>query len=183
MLQMDLPCLHVLSKIDNLHLYPDLPFNLDFYTEVQSLTYLLPFLEREQAAGPGAVRAQAQQAGHGARSKFAALNEAIVDLVEDFALVGFETLAVEDKQSMTVLLRAIDRASGFVFGGAKGANESVWQIAMQQDAVTMDARDVQERWLDRSDEMDEEERRQWADEARQRGALGGPPSERDHPEA
>ena len=37
MLQMDLPHLNVLTKIDNLRNYPNLPFNLDFYTEVQDL--------------------------------------------------------------------------------------------------------------------------------------------------
>jgi hypothetical protein len=32
MLQMDLPHLNVLTKIDNLRNYPNLPFNLDYYT-------------------------------------------------------------------------------------------------------------------------------------------------------
>jgi hypothetical protein len=42
MLQMDLPHLNVLTKIDNLSNYPPLAFNLDFYTEVHDLRYLLP---------------------------------------------------------------------------------------------------------------------------------------------
>jgi hypothetical protein len=100
-------------------------------------------------------------------SKFSALNKAIVELVEDFALVGFETLAVEDKRSMMTLLRAIDRAGGYAFGGVEGANDTVWQMAMRSEGVTMDARDVQERWLDRRDELDEEERRAWAEESKE----------------
>lgn len=52
-------------------------FNLDFYTQVQDLSYLSEHLE---ASLP---------------PQFAALNMAIVSLVEDFGLVGFETLAVE----------------------------------------------------------------------------------------
>ncbi|KAF2188250.1 hypothetical protein K469DRAFT_703744 [Zopfia rhizophila CBS 207.26] len=170
MLQMDLPHLNVLTKIDNLRNHPNLPFNLDFYTEVQSLEYLLPHLNKEQISGiPGPTAAESSKSANNMEvdaptSKFAALNQAIVELVEDFALVGFETLAVEDKKSMMVLLRAIDRAGGYVFGGVEGANDSVWQIAMRQDAVTMDARDVQERWLDRREEMDEEERKAWEEE-------------------
>jgi len=171
MLQMDLPHLNVLTKIDNLKNYPDLPFNLDFYTEVQSLSYLIPHLNREQASGvpgpkpPEPLATEEDMEVDVPTSKFAKLNEAIVGMVEDFALVGFETLAVEDKKSMMVLLRAIDRASGYAFGSAEGANDTVWQVAMRQDAVTMDARDVQERWLDRRDEMDEEERKAWEEEA------------------
>ena len=172
MLQMDLPHLNVLTKIDNLQNYPNLPFNLDFYTEVQDLQYLLPHLNREQTSGiPGptslGTNEDTDMDDDEPTSKFSALNKAIVELVEDFALVGFETLAVEDKKSMMTLLRAIDRAGGYALGGIEGANETVWTMAMQQDAVTMDARDVQERWLDRRDELDEEERKAWENETKE----------------
>lgn len=174
MLQMDLPHLNVLTKIDNLANYPDLPFNLDFYTEVHSLSFLLPHLAAEQNSR---FSSHTETKKHPqsdsvvpdsdpATTKFEALNQAIVELIEDFSLVGFETLAVEDKKSMMVLLRAIDRAGGFAFGSAEGANDTVWQIAMRQDAVTMDARDVQERWLERREEMDEEERKAWEEEGK-----------------
>lgn len=141
--------------------------------------YLLPHLNREQTSGiPGPTLARANDDvdmdEDEPTSKFSALNKAIVELVEDFALVGFETLAVEDKKSMMTLLRAIDRAGGYALGGIEGANETVWSMAMQQDAVTMDARDVQERWLDRRDELDEEERKAWENETKEM---------RDRPEA
>src|ERR1700733_9110584 len=115
MLQMDLTHLNVLTKIDNLSKYPPLPFNLDFYTEVQDLSYLLPHLDAESSLMRG--------------SKFEGLNKAIVELVESFGLVGFETLAVEDKRSMMHILQVIDRAGGYAFGGAEGANDAVWQVA------------------------------------------------------
>ncbi|KAF1972165.1 hypothetical protein BU23DRAFT_555408 [Bimuria novae-zelandiae CBS 107.79] len=175
MLQMDLPHLNVLTKIDNLRDYGDLPFNLDFYTEVQDLNYLLPHLNREQASSiPGPSSASKERSTEGdandeeePTSKFSSLNKAIIELIEEFALVGFETLAVEDKKSMMTLLRAIDRAGGYAFGGIEGANDTVWQMAMRSEGITMDARDVQERWLDRRDELDEEERRAWAEESKE----------------
>lgn len=156
MLQMDLPHLNVLTKIDNLSTYGPLPFNLDFYAEVQDLSYLLPHLEDESPLLKN--------------PKFEGLNRAIVELVEDFGLVSFETLAVEDKKSMMKLLQAIDRAGGYVFGGAEGANDTVWQVAMREGMTTMDIRDVQERWLDAKDEYDEMERKELEEEARR---LGG----------
>jgi hypothetical protein len=184
MLQMDLPHLNVLTKIDNLRNYPNLPFNLDYYTEVQDLHYLLPHLNREQTSGiPGPTTAGANDDTEmddddEPTSKFSALNKAIVELVEDFALVGFETLAVEDKKSMMTLLRAIDRAGGYALGGIEGANETVWQMAMRSDGVTMDARDVQERWLDRREELDEEERKAWAEETKE---MSDPPEAQQVP--
>ncbi|EHY52766.1 GPN-loop GTPase 2 [Exophiala dermatitidis] len=155
MLQLDMTQLNVLTKIDNLAKYPSLPFNLDFYTEVQDLSYLLPLLEQESPMF--------------ARGKFTALNEAIVNLVEEFGLVGFETLAVEDKKSMMTLLHAIDRAGGYAFGAAEGANDTVWQVAVREGGVgKMDVRDVQERWIDQREEWDEIERKQWEEEQRKR---------------
>lgn len=151
MLQMDLPHLNVFTKIDKLSEYAPLPFNLDFYTEVQDLSYLLPHLEDESSV---------------MSAKFKGLNTAIVELVESFGLVGFETLAVEDKRSMMHLLQVIDRAGGYAFGGAEGANDTVWQVAMREGVTTMDVKDVQERWLDAKDEYDEKDRREWAEQAK-----------------
>lgn len=51
-------------------------FNLDFYTEVQDLSHLENLLN---TASP----------------RFSALNMAICSLIEDYSLVGYETLAVE----------------------------------------------------------------------------------------
>ena len=154
MLQMDLTQINVLTKIDNLSKYPTLPFNLDFYTEVQDLEYLLPSLEEESPMFAG--------------GKFSALNEAIVKLIEEFGLVGYETLAVEDKKSMMSLLQTIDRAGGYAFGGAEGANDTVWQVAVRQGLGQMDVRDVQERWIDNKEEWDEKEQREWEEEGKRR---------------
>jgi hypothetical protein len=173
MLQMDLPHLNILTKIDNLVNYPPLTFNLDFYTEVHDLEYLLPALDSERSGVPQPTDEELDALGPDdslpeSTNKFSALNRAIVDLVQDFALVGFETLAVEDKHSMASLLKAIDRASGYAFGTKDGAaNDSVWRIAMRDGGVTMDVRDVQERWIDRRAEFDEIERKKWEEEARQ----------------
>ncbi|KAF7366298.1 GPN-loop GTPase 2 [Mycena sanguinolenta] len=73
--------------------YSELDFNLDFYTEVLYLKNAL------SAPTP----------------RSAALNMAMISLIEDFSLVGFKTLAGEDKSSMLHLMHTIDRASGYIF--------------------------------------------------------------------
>ncbi|KAI4233989.1 MAG: hypothetical protein L6R40_006919 [Gallowayella cf. fulva] len=152
MLQMDLPHLNVLTKIDKIASYGPLPFDLEFYTEVQDLSDIVPHLLKENPI----MR----------HPKFEGLNNAVIELVEDFGLVGFETLAVEDKKSMMTLLHSIDRAGGYAFGGAEGANDTVWQVAVRDGMRTMNVRDVQERWIDRKDEFDEMEKRQLEEEAK-----------------
>ncbi|KAK3487636.1 uncharacterized protein B0T23DRAFT_322337 [Neurospora hispaniola] len=146
MLQMDLPHINVLTKIDKISSYDPLPFNLDYYTEVQDLRYLMPSLDAESPALK--------------KGKFTKLNEAVANMVEQFGLVSFEVLAVENKKSMMHLLRVIDRASGYVFGGAEGTNDTVWQVAMRNESSLPDALDIQERWIDNKEEYDEMERKE-----------------------
>lgn len=166
MLHLPYPIVNVFTKIDNLKAVggADLPFNLDYYTEVQDLHHLLPALSAELRATPS-----------GASDKWDRLNEALISLIEDQGLVGFETLAVEDRQSMATLLRAIDRASGYVFAGARATDEqgrtlsdeaSIWAQAMSENYGKMEVRDVQERWIERREEYDEMEKKQWEEEAR-----------------
>lgn len=101
---------------------PTTAFNLSFYTDPSDLSRLIPLLDRDRRL-----------------LKFSALNQAICDLVDDFGLVGFETLCVEaslvlstprdanpvpntdaislvtqDKESMMHLVRTVDQALGYV---------------------------------------------------------------------
>ena len=166
MLQMDLPHLNVLTKIDKLSLYGPLPFELEYYTEVQDLAYLLPHLKDESPM----MR----------HPKFDGLNNAVIELVEDFGLVGFETLAVEDKKSMMTLLQSIDRAGGYAFGGAEGTNDTIWQVAMREGLGRLSVRDVQERWIDNKDEWDEKERQEMDQAMATHGGPDGGGDEVDH---
>ena len=156
---MELPHVNVLTKIDKLASYGPLAQNLDFYTEIQDLSHLLPSL----AAEPSGITRH---------PKFEGLNNAIIELIEEFGLVGFETLAIENKKSMMTLLKAIDRAGGYVFGGAEGANDTVWQVAMREGFEGQDAKEVQERWIDYRDEWDEKERIEHEEEARRLEEVG-----------
>ncbi|EKM76434.1 hypothetical protein AGABI1DRAFT_63106 [Agaricus bisporus var. burnettii JB137-S8] len=166
MLHLELPHINVLSKVDLLKQYGDLDFNLDFYTEVQDLSYLENSLSSSLP------------------SKFTALNMAMISLVEDFSLVGFETLAVEDKNSMLNLTRAIDRATGYVFVPPPNSkmppeivNPTDAAPDLRPNAYSLfstaagpargplaDVRDVQERWIDERETYDAFEKKQWRQE-------------------
>ncbi|KAJ8096903.1 hypothetical protein POJ06DRAFT_241531 [Lipomyces tetrasporus] len=144
MLQLDLPHINVLSKIDLLSNYGKLDFNLDFYSEVQDLNYLLPLIKRESPTLLG--------------GKFASLNEAIADLIMDFGLVEFEVLAVEDKKSMISLLSVIDKATGYTFGSTEIGGDTIWAEATRQGGYLGSIADIQERWIDHKEEYDQQER-------------------------
>lgn len=167
---MDMPHVNVLSKIDKVSSYDDLPFNLDYYTDVDDLTYLSPYLEEESPV----MRSE----------KFGRLNEAVANMIDSYGLVRYEVLAVENKKSMTHLLRVIDRAGGYVFGSAEGANDTVWAVAMRNESSMMDNQDLQERWIDQKEEIDRMEQ-EAEDEARrqqQEQAMDFEPSQPAPPE-
>lgn len=50
--------------------------------------------------------------------RLARMCEVLGEVVEDFGLVSFETLAVEDKASMLHIVEVLDRAIGYVAEGA-----------------------------------------------------------------
>ncbi|PQK10551.1 hypothetical protein BB8028_0002g08720 [Beauveria bassiana] len=175
MIQMDMPHVNVLSKIDKVASYDELPFNLEYYTDVDDLTYLTPYLEAESPA----LRSD----------KFGKLNEAIANMIESYGLVRYEVLAIENKKSVTHLLRIIDRAGGYVFGSAEGANDTVWAVTMRNEASLMDVQDIQERWIDQKDEYDrmeqeaeEEARREQEQQAMDMDVQPPQPSAPSNPE-
>jgi len=99
MLQLGLPHVNVLSKVDLIQKHGKLSFNADFYTDVMDLQYLLDLLQDDPWL-----------------HKYKKLNEALVGIVEDYSLVTFHPLSVENKESMLRLLETVDKCNGCVFG-------------------------------------------------------------------
>lgn len=99
MLRMGLPHVNVLSKADLLHQHVDkLHFNLDFYTDVLDLKYLLEALDDTPSL-----------------RKYKKLNAAICGMVEDYSLVSFQLLNARSTESMLRLRNHIDKANGYIY--------------------------------------------------------------------
>lgn len=160
MLQLDLPQISVFSKIDLLktHImgehYKDsdgqvrtgLPFDLNYYTEVQDLSYLIPYLEEENNNFSYAHF----------KEKYHKLTGAIAELIEDFNLIEFEVLSVDDKNSMINILSIIDKANGYLFGSNELGGDPIWTDAVRQSSMgNFVPIDNQERWVDEKEKYDE----------------------------
>jgi len=78
MLHLELPHINVLSKIDLIENYGNLAFNLDFYTDVQDLSYLQHHLEQDPRS-----------------AKYRKLTKELCDVIDDFGLVNFSTLDIQ----------------------------------------------------------------------------------------
>lgn len=62
--------------------------------------------------------------------KYKELHRALVEFMDDYGLVKFVPMAVEDKEAMLFLLGEVDRASGLVFGALTEGNESINESAV-----------------------------------------------------
>lgn len=99
MLQMELPHVNILSKVDLIEKHGKLAFNIDFYTEVLDLSFIIDQLREDEDF-----------------QRYKKLNEAIVDIVQDYSLVSFVPLNIQEKESVLRVLQVVDKANGYVFG-------------------------------------------------------------------
>lgn len=99
MLRVELPHVNVLSKVDLAEKNGRLRFGLDFYSEVMDLSYLLedvpddPFTRR-----------------------YVRLTAALSSLVQNYSLVSFLPLCVNDKVMVQRVMKAVDKSNGYIFG-------------------------------------------------------------------
>lgn len=106
MLHLGLPHINVMTKLDEMKKFKDnLDFNIDFYTEVLDLNYLLEKLDEDSIT-----------------SKYKKLNAALVSLIEDYSLVSFIPLDISNQTLLMNVKNAIDKANGYVFGGNEPQN-------------------------------------------------------------
>lgn len=103
MLHLELPQVNVLSKVDLIEAYGQLSFGLDFYCEVQDLRYLVD--------GMGDSRFS---------RRFQKLSRGLCEVVEDFGLLSFLPLAIEDREAVGRVLQEVDKANGYVFSQLGG---------------------------------------------------------------
>lgn len=141
MLQMSLPQINVISKIDKLKSYGKLPFRLNYYTEVQDLEFLTPLLEKESNSILG--------------KRYVKLTQSISTIIEDYNLVSFKVLAVENKRCMIDLLYEVDKALGY--HGKEVGGDSLWN-EVTRNGIGEEV-DVHERWIDLKEIYDEQERK------------------------
>lgn len=101
MIQVSLPHVNIMTKFDEMKKFSDrLPFNIDFYTEVLDLKYLLEQLDENPFT-----------------AKYKKLNTALVSIIETYSLVSFIPLDVTNKALLLQVKNAVDKANGYVFGG------------------------------------------------------------------
>ncbi|NXK25815.1 GPN2 GTPase, partial [Arenaria interpres] len=141
MLHVELPHVNVLSKMDLIEQYGKLAFNLDYYTEVLDLSYLVDHLASDPFF-----------------RNYRRLNEKLVEVIEDYSLVSFVPLNVQDKESMRRVMQAVDKANGYSFGDQEQRSlEALMSAAVGADFHFTSTLAVQEKYVQSQDKAVEEE--------------------------
>lgn len=131
-IKLELPAVNVLSKIDLIEAYGELPFDLEFFTENSDIGPLVRGLNADPRL-----------------RKFAKLNAALVDLVEDFPWVGFHTLDIQNRQSVMLLTRAVDKANGYSLANMEVGKATYKAIVGKPERDPQFVAEVQERYVKR----------------------------------
>ncbi|NXV41291.1 GPN2 GTPase, partial [Uria aalge] len=141
MLHVELPHVNILSKMDLIEQYGKLAFNLDYYTEVLDLSYLVDHLASDPFF-----------------RNYRRLNEKLVEVIEDYSLVSFVPLNVQDKESMRQVMQAVDKANGYSFGDQEHRSlEALMSAAVGADFHFTSTLAVQEKYVQSQDRAVEEE--------------------------
>jgi hypothetical protein len=154
MLRLELPAVNVLSKVDLLA-GQSLPFSLDYFTECNDLSRLLPYLdaphnddEEEEAIFDDPdyqlIRQRVRQSAF--YRKHQRLHESLAEVVEDFGLLSFIPLDISSAESVGRVLAKIDKCNGYVFTGKEGQQQDLFQCAVQSEMSHHETiADIQER--------------------------------------
>lgn len=126
-------------------------FNLDFYTDVLDLRYLLDRLDDPSDditadASAAVLDVPVTRQPSALQERFRRMNSALIDVIEDFSLVSFVPLQIEDGASLQKLIQAIDKANGFVFTSVDWNTAVVKDYAFGDQFATV--ADIQERFID-----------------------------------
>ncbi|CAI0464554.1 unnamed protein product [Linum tenue] len=140
MLHLELPHINVLSKIDLIENYGKLGFNLEYYMDVQDLSYLQHHLDQDPRS-----------------AKYRKLTKELCEVVEDYSLVNFSTLDIQDKESVGNLVKLIDKSNGYIFAGIDASAVEFSKIAVRQtDWDYYRVAEVQEKYM-KDDEINFDE--------------------------
>ena len=97
MLQLELPHVNVLSKMDLFESLNTAVSRMDTYTEVLDLTYLLESLENNPMT-----------------ERYGTLTKCLTELIESFSLVSYKCFDITNPEKLSQVIQEIDRANGYV---------------------------------------------------------------------
>eukprot|EP00127_Corallochytrium_limacisporum_P004290 Clim_evm235s157 gene=Clim_evmTU235s157 len=115
MINLELPQVHVLSKIDIVRTATDMPLAIEDCLDPEGFLNALSrssySLDRER------------------NRRYAALDGAMIELVNDYGLLGFQMLSVREPETLVEVQKAIDAANGYYYGDLEHVDlETVAQI-------------------------------------------------------
>ena len=165
MIRLELPMVSILSKVDLLSKFGELPFALDFFTDCHDLKRLIPFLdsgfeqarnerdnfnnledEFDYADDPDYQKARRKTRQSRFYKKRAKLHEALAEVVEDYGLLGFIPLDITNAESVGRVLARVDKCNGYVFTESN-VNEDMFQCAVSENTHESMA-EIQERIIE-----------------------------------
>lgn len=112
-INLEMPHINVLSKIDLLESSAKLDFRMEFYTECSTFDPLATKLEKSDSAF---------------NRRFSKLSKNICELLDNYRLTTFQPLDVMDKVSVSNLLFKIDKCNGYIIDSKEEESADIREV-------------------------------------------------------
>jgi GPN-loop GTPase len=129
-IKLEIPAINVLSKIDLIEQYGELPFSLEYFMECADLGHLAESLNADPLL-----------------AKYAKLNHVMCELVEDFPFVGYHTLDIQNRESVMRVTKAVDKANGYSIANFDMSKATYSALVGTPDRDSQYVGDVEERYV------------------------------------
>ena len=156
-----------IGQVDLIDTCGKLAFNLDFYTESLSLDRLVPYVGSRPFEDDGNVKRsnedeEEEEEEEGERrppssflQRYRRLNELLCEVVQDYGLVEFQNLNIQDGESVARVLAVVDKCNGYLLGAHDKYEvdselfSQLFQLAFTPIGSDDHVREIQLRYLDR----------------------------------
>jgi deoxyxylulose-5-phosphate synthase len=113
---------------------------MDYFLDCQSLDRLVDYLDTaahsqqdvDIADDPEYQAARRKTKQSKFHQKHRKMFTALAEVVEDYGLLNFMPLDIQNAKSVGQVLQRIDQANGYVFTGSTNVKEDLFQVAVQE---------------------------------------------------
>ncbi|OAO12770.1 GPN-loop GTPase 2 [Blastocystis sp. ATCC 50177/Nand II] len=164
MINLELPSVNILSKIDLISKYGDVEYDLDYYTELPDMTRMLYGVDRKNRNLDKSVpddedacdeEVFVKQAKDPFQQRYRKLYWMLCDIIDDYGLLSYLPLDIQSPTSVQKIVDTIDKANGYSIFDSVNQNEMMSVYAKEDTKYADMVDEMNEKYVHHEDDFDD----------------------------
>ncbi|KAK8831542.1 hypothetical protein WA577_000626 [Blastocystis sp. JDR] len=164
MINLELPSVNILSKIDLISKYGDVEYDLDYYTELPDMTRMLYGVDRKNRNLDKSVpddedacdeEVFVKQAKDPFQQRYRKLYWMLCDIIDDYGLLSYLPLDIQSPTSVQKIVDTIDKANGYSIFESVNQNEMMSVYAKEDTKYADMVDEMNEKYVHHEDDFDD----------------------------